>query len=243
MAMRLTPIGVGEAFDPLEPSSAALVEAEGFTLLIDCGHAAVLPLWRARPDPDSVDAIYLTHRHADHVLGLVPVLDRWGYQGRRRGLTILASAQVLEQLRGLLEVNGVPIDTRSAFPITLQIATETDHIGPFAVRVAPTQHAVPNHAIHLQSGGRRLAYSGDGRPTEAARALYADVHLLFQECFAPKAAEHLPFHCDLPTVRTIVGPERIGLYHVEAGLRDALRAQVAGDPRLFVPEAGVTIEV
>src|SRR4051794_29276145 len=89
--MRIELLGVGEAFDAEEPNAAALVEQDGFTLLIDCGHSAVSQLWRARPDPDAVDAVYLTHHHADHVLGLPAVINRWEFDGRRRDLLIVTT--------------------------------------------------------------------------------------------------------------------------------------------------------
>src|ERR1700710_1201468 len=132
--MRLTLLGVGEAFAPA-PNSAALVEASGFELLIDCGHAVPPALWRARPDLDAVDAVYLTHHHADHVLGLVPVIERWAVEGRTRALTVLTTIWGIEQLRRLFEAMSVPA---GAFPIHYEIAAETPTVGPFRLRQALT---------------------------------------------------------------------------------------------------------
>jgi ribonuclease BN (tRNA processing enzyme) len=81
--MEVTFLGVGEAFDPDEANASVLVQAGGFTLLIDCGHSAVSSLWRRCPEPDEIDAVYLTHHHGDHVLGRLPVLDRCASGGRR----------------------------------------------------------------------------------------------------------------------------------------------------------------
>lgn len=115
--MRLTMLGVGEAFDPAESSSAALVEADGFTLLIDCGHAVPMPLWTARPDPDAVDAIYLTHHHADHVLGLVPVIEHWAWRGRRAPLTIVTTAAGIDHLHRLFAAMDTPQGADCPFPV------------------------------------------------------------------------------------------------------------------------------
>jgi ribonuclease BN (tRNA processing enzyme) len=149
----------------------------------------------------------------------------------------------LDHLHRLFEASFIPTDPRSPFPVELRVVGEVGRIGPFEARTAPTQHGAPNHAIRLESNGRRLAYGGDGRPTEAALALYTDAQLLLHECFAPDAADGMPGHCDLPTLRAIAGPERIGLYHIRAGQRDTMRARVAGDPRLFVPDAGLRLTV
>ena len=237
--MRVTLLGVGEAFAP-EPNSAALVEASGFELLIDCGHAVPPALWRARPDLDALDAVYLTHHHADHVLGLVPVFERWAFEGRTRKLTVLTTIWGIEQLRRLFEAMSVPA---GAFPVHYEVAAETPMVGPFRLAQALTEHTTPNYAVRLEAGGRRLAWSGDGRPTAEAKHLYAEADLLFHECFFPEAEPTVSYHCDLPTVRKIRGPPRIGVYHVRDGDRGTMRKALAGDPRLFLPEAGETIEV
>ncbi|HYZ63876.1 MAG TPA: ribonuclease Z [Acetobacteraceae bacterium] len=235
--MRITLLGVGEAFDPAEPNSSALVEEDGFSLMIDCGHSVVAPFWRARPDPDAIDAIYFTHHHMDHILGLPPLIDRWAFEGRRKELLIVSSECGVDQLRRLLDLLGA----KPKFPIAYAVSADTRSIGPFATRFAPTGHPMPNHAILLACGGHSFAYSGDGQPTPESLALYRDADLLMHECFDPEPADN-PFHTDLPTVRVIAGPARIGLYHVHAGSRPALRHAIAGDPRLFVPDPGQVLE-
>jgi ribonuclease BN (tRNA processing enzyme) len=235
--VHVTPLGVGEAFDPAEPNASVLVEAAGYMLLIDCGHSAVAPLWRTCPAPNDVDAVYLTHQHADHVLGLIPVLDRWAYDGRSKALAIITSQKGIIQLQALLTAGFIAWDDRSPFPIHFRTAQETTHIGPFAASFAPTIHDVPNVAIRLDHAGRSFAYSGDGRPTAQSAALYDGVDLLLHECFVPQRADDLPFHCDLPTVLTLTGAARIGLYHIKASQRPAMREAVTAHHRVFVPEA------
>src|SRR3954453_12443846 len=100
--MRITLLGVGEAFDAEEPNSAALVQQDGFTLLIDCGHSAVAPTWRATPDPELVDGIYLTHPHLDHVLGVPAAIHRWDHEERKRELLVVASEAVNGLIRRML---------------------------------------------------------------------------------------------------------------------------------------------
>ena len=90
---------------PSTPSSRTLrhwSQQDGFTLLIDCGHSAVAPAWRATPDPELVDAIYVTHRHLDHVLGVPGAIHRWDYDGRRRELLVVATEAVIELVQRML---------------------------------------------------------------------------------------------------------------------------------------------
>lgn len=237
--MRVIPLGVGDAFDANEPNSSTLVEGDGFTLLIDCGHSAVAPLWRSRPDPEAIDAVYITHHHADHVLGLPSVMERWSWEGRSKELVILTTEWGECQLRQICALLGI----KPRFPICYRRLAETPSLGPFQLRTALTEHLVPNHAVQLTANGRCFAYSGDGRPTAASRALYAEADLLLHECWEPEPAPNIDFHSDLDTVRSIQGPQRIGLYHIRAGRRPAMAAAVQGDARLFVPEAGTPLDV
>lgn len=243
MAIGVTLIGVGEAFDPFEPNSSALVEAHGFTLLIDCGHSVATALWRRGLEPDAIDAIYLTHHHADHVLGLVPLLDRFGFAGRRRKLDIHTTRWGISHLRKLFEVGFVRLDDKSPFPLEFHVAGAGQDIGPFAVGLAPTVHAVATHAILLGADGRHFAYSGDGRPTPEALALYRQADVLMHECYASAPERNTPYHADLPMVAAIAGPQRIGLYHVGTSMHEEVRRKIAGDSRLFMAETGMTFTV
>lgn len=237
--MRVVPLGVGDAFDPDEANSSCLVEHAGFVLLIDCGHSVPGKLWRARPEPDAVDAVFLTHLHADHVGGLAPVIDSWSWAGRRKELVVHTTARGRAVVAALCDL----LDIHPRFAVRYVESGAADRLGPFALRTAPTEHPLPNLALRLEADGRRLAYSGDGRPTAASRALFADADLLLHECWQPDAAPEIGFHADLPTVRGIAGPPRIGLYHVKAGLRPAMRERLAGDPRLFLLEPGTVLAV
>ena len=241
--MDVTLLGVGEAFDADEPNSSVLVQADGYTLLIDCGHSVVAPLWRICPGAETVDAVYLTHHHADHVLGLIPVLDRWACDGRRKMLRIITSETGIGQIQALLDAGFIPWDDRSPFPIGFEAAHAGMEFGPLAAHFAPTTHALPNSAIRLDYAGRSFAYSGDGRPTPQSAALYDGADLLLHECFMPEKADHLPFHCDLPTVLRLGGVARIGLYHIKAGQRDAMRGAIRDYRHLFVPETGSRLTV
>ena len=68
--MRLTIIGCSGSFPgPDSPASCYLVEAEGFRLLIDLGSGALSALQRYAGLYD-IDAICVSHLHADHCLDL-----------------------------------------------------------------------------------------------------------------------------------------------------------------------------
>src|ERR671919_273244 len=70
--MRITVLGKSPAWqDAGGACSGYLVEDAGTTLLLDCGNGVFGKL-RARVDYTEIDAVLISHLHADHFLDLVP---------------------------------------------------------------------------------------------------------------------------------------------------------------------------
>lgn len=68
--MKLTFIGVGSAFALNNFQSNMLLETQDRRLLIDCGGDARFSLNRLGLGAADIDAVYISHLHADHVGGL-----------------------------------------------------------------------------------------------------------------------------------------------------------------------------
>lgn len=67
--MELKFLGVGDAFASSEHfnTSAILTENTGEHMLIDCGISTPIALEEAGYKPEDLDAVYISHLHADHV--------------------------------------------------------------------------------------------------------------------------------------------------------------------------------
>src|SRR5678815_1106385 len=70
-ALKVTLLGTGRpdpAIDRFGP--ATLVEAGKITLLFDCGRGASQRLWQLKTPLGKIDALFLTHLHSDHTVGI-----------------------------------------------------------------------------------------------------------------------------------------------------------------------------
>ena len=87
--MKVTLLGTGTPFPNAERfGSAILVEGAGTKLLFDCGRGVVLRLTQAGVSPKEIDALFLTHLHSDHVVGIPDLwLSGW-LLGRSKPLPI-----------------------------------------------------------------------------------------------------------------------------------------------------------
>ena len=64
-----------------------LMRAGGDRLLFDCGEGTQRQLLRSVGLPD-IDAVFITHFHADHWLGLPGMLKTFDLRDRERPLTV-----------------------------------------------------------------------------------------------------------------------------------------------------------
>jgi ribonuclease BN (tRNA processing enzyme) len=170
--MRMTPIGVGDAFSSLHYSSSVVLEAGGERLLIDCPHPIRKILREsAQLDVGDISAVALTHLHADHVSGLEG-MAYFAYYVVRRKLQLLAHPSVVERLwdghlagsmEQLLFEDGRRERKRfEDFFDWTELSTERPvTVGAFTVEARPTIHHIPTTAFRVRAGGRTLGYSAD----------------------------------------------------------------------------------
>jgi ribonuclease BN (tRNA processing enzyme) len=187
--VRLTVVGCsGSGPGPTSAASCYLVEQDGFRLLLDLGSGAFGTL-QALIDPDSVDAVYLSHLHADHCLDVAPMVVWHRYSGRssRRRVPLIAPAGADRRLAAAYGADGAPLTDVFDFAVTPVSAV----LGPFTVRTARTAHPVECHAVRLTARGSSLVYTGDTGPSRAVVDLAYGADVLLAEAAHPER-EGLP---------------------------------------------------
>jgi ribonuclease Z len=86
---------------------ATLIRRGGERLLVDCGEGTQRQLIRSVGLVD-LDEVFITHFHADHVLGLPGLLKTFGLQGRERSLTVYGPAGLEALFKVLAPLIGKP---------------------------------------------------------------------------------------------------------------------------------------
>lgn len=179
-------VGTGEAFDPDLPNVSMLYRGDR-SVLLDCGFSVPPALWRHTRDPNDIDAIWVSHQHADHSFGLAPLLVWMRVSGRQKPMEILGGPGTEAWLWPLLDI-GYPgaLDPQAAFPIHLRtIAPGTvERVGLMNLRTALTEHMVNNFAVRIDEGNSALFYSGDGAATEESLALMTGCTEVVHECYS-----------------------------------------------------------
>ncbi len=219
--MELTILGKSPAMpDKNGANSGYLIRHGGFTLLLDCG-SGVFSKLRALADPEEVDAVLITHVHADHTTDLIPFAHALSYfyepGGRRPALWgPPASASAFATLGGVF---GAEQLISSAFSLAEYDPGASLEIGPLAVRFTPVPHYVPAWACDLLADdGRRFTFGADCGPNDSIIELSSGTDLLMLE------STEGPYHHE---------PDQAG----QTGKRGHISAHEAGE---IAEQAGAT---
>jgi ribonuclease BN (tRNA processing enzyme) len=182
--VRLTIVGCsGSGPGPRSPASCYLVEHDGFRVLLDLGNGSFGVL-QGLADPATIDAVYLSHLHADHCLDVAPFIVWHRYSGRSRGrpVPLYAPAGADRRLAAAYYGDGAPLE--DVFDFTV-LTGEPFTVGPFAVSTARTAHPVECHAVRLTADGRSLVYTGDTGASAAVVELARGADVLLAEAAHP----------------------------------------------------------
>lgn len=182
--MQLTVVGCAGSYPNGESAASCyLVEHDGFALVVDLGSGALGPLHRYI-DPCAIDAVALSHLHADHFLDMCPlfVVRRYQPGGMCPPLPVYGPADTTERLQAAYGSEPEPL-LREVFDIR-EYPSDEFTVGPFTITTARVDHPVPCYAMRISAEGRSLVYSGDTAPCATLVELATDADVaLFEASF------------------------------------------------------------
>jgi ribonuclease BN (tRNA processing enzyme) len=184
--VKLTVVGCsGSVPAPWSAASCYLIQAphEGrtFSLVLDLGSGAFGPL-QSHLQPRDLDAVALTHLHADHFLDMTAlyVARKYGPGGPFGPIPVHGPAATADRLALAYDLPTEPGMTAEFGFVEWQPGQST-RIGPFEVRVEPVVHPVESYAVRVAHAGSSLVYSGDTGPSSALVELARGTDLLLCE--------------------------------------------------------------
>jgi ribonuclease BN (tRNA processing enzyme) len=244
--MQLTVLGCAGSFPgPESACSAYLVQAAGFTLLVDFGSGSLSALQRYA-DLYGVDAILLTHLHADHILDACSyvVVRRYAPGGPLPPVPVYAPAGAPDRIAAAYSAEAAPVDDVYTF---YSLQPGTFPIGPFTVTADRVNHPIETYGVRIEHAGRVLAYSSDTAPCEALLRLAEDADLFLCEASYLDGVDNPPgIHLtggEAGEAATKAGARRLLLTHLvaawggEASTVEAATAAFAGPVDVIRPGA------
>jgi ribonuclease BN (tRNA processing enzyme) len=197
--------------------------------LFDACPVALPHLKRMEVDLAAIEAVFISHFHADHLLGLPFFFLEYAHETRReKDLTVVGPPGIAQRVRTVMD-QCLPdlLDRDAGYRLRFREVedgawAEVSNVRYVARRV---DHApdFPCFGYRAEIAGRTLAYSGDSRMCDALVSLGEGADVFVLECTfwdASKVGAHL-YPDDIRELRRRLGPKpAFVLTHLDAGERD-----------------------
>jgi ribonuclease BN (tRNA processing enzyme) len=198
--VQITVLGKSPSWQDIDGAcSGYLVQEDGYALVLDCGNGVFSKLRRFRDYVD-VDAVLISHLHADHILDLVPFSYALTYAPRQQPVPVgrwpgtdnparpelHAPLGAGEMFRTLVGCWGPEDLIERAFHLHEYDGPDELKLGPLSVRFCEVPHFTRTWAVQISANGRRLTYSADTAPNEQLVSFAQNSDLLLCEGTLPR---------------------------------------------------------
>jgi ribonuclease BN (tRNA processing enzyme) len=199
--VRITVLGKSPSWQDADGAcSGYLIQKGDTSLVLDAGNGVFGKL-RRFVDYVDVDAVVISHLHADHFLDLVPYAYALTYAPRQQPVPVHRWAGTDDPARPVLHAPagagevfrqvcggwGAPDLIEKAFDLREYEVTTQVEVGPLRVRFAEVPHYLKTHAMEITAeGSGRFVFGADSRPTEDLIEFARGADLLMVEATLPR---------------------------------------------------------
>jgi len=181
--------------------SSLFFQTEDFNFLLDCGEGTSFSLLKYKIDPDLIDAVFISHAHADHLGGLFLMIQMMHLLKRKTSLEIYLPEETVRVVEICLDAFYLFPD-KISFPLNLQPVTDNfkfEREG-ITIQAHSNRHLMGNQktvktmklpnrmqcfCYGLKLDGKKIVYSGDIESEDDLIGIIDDADLLITECFHP----------------------------------------------------------
>jgi ribonuclease BN (tRNA processing enzyme) len=235
--MRLTVLGKSPAWQDVDGACSGYLVEDGDThVVLDCGNGVFGKL-RRFVDYVDVDAVVVSHLHADHFIDLVPYSYALIHAPRQQPVPVppwpgtdsparprlIAPPGAAATFRRVVGGWGSEDLIEQAFELEEYAAGDTVEVGPLRFSFSPVPHFVEAFGVTVSSrdGGGRFVYGADSRPAAELVELARDADLFLVEATLPRP--------ERSGVRGHLTAEEAGTHGREAGARRLVLTHISDE--------------
>src|SRR5215211_1022161 len=199
--MRITVLGKSPSWEDAGGACSGYLVEDGDTKLLDCGNGVFAKL-RQHLEYTQLDAVLISHLHADHILDVVPYAYALTYAPRQQPVPVggypgtdsparprlIAPGGAARCFRRLTGSWGSEELVENAFALEEYDPASTVEVGTLRATFKEVPHFTTTYAIDFQSsaGPGRFTYSADCRPGDELVEIASDTDLLLVEATLPR---------------------------------------------------------
>lgn len=231
--MKLLFLGAGSGLgtDPGNfQSNMLLITDKGEKLLIDCGTDIRFSLSQAHFKSHQVDAVYISHLHADHVGGLEWLAFQRKFGAKSKAPELIIHEQLVHQLwdnslsGGLKTLNEKEASLNDFFRVTV---VNDGQIFEWAglhlsfiktVHIHSNKHLIPSYGLYIQHNNKSFFITTDTQFTpDCFKKYYQEATLIFHDCETLRVPSGVHAHFNqLDTLDPEI-KAKLWLYHYNDG--------------------------
>lgn len=256
--MKIMFLGVGEACDERFPNTSIWLRAESHegqqrSILLDCGPTVTPLYFNQTRDPEELDAVWISHFHGDHFLGVPTLLLRLWEMKRQKPLTFVGQAGIGQLIEKTMELAYPGFLDKLTYALVFHEVVP--HQGTLEIlglswRFAENGHGMTDLAVRIENGQNCLFYSGDGSPTAQTLAAAEHCSLIVHEAF--DLEENTPGHGTIAKCIAFARKARaarLALVHIQRDVRKNNYQEIldtidaVDDFAILLPQPGDEIEL
>ncbi|MFJ6615589.1 MBL fold metallo-hydrolase [Streptomyces sp. NPDC091289] len=187
---RMTVLGCATPYASVDnPCSGYLVSADGARVWVDAGSGTLAELQR-HVRLDELDAIWISHLHADHSADLLTAYYGLLFADIRLAapIPLYGPPGIADRLAHFLTNTGSRSPVESAFAVEELHDGHHVRVGALTLTSRAVEHGIPAFALRVDDpAGRSLVYSGDTAPCPALTGLADGCDVLLCEAESDRA--------------------------------------------------------
>jgi ribonuclease Z len=263
--IEVTFIGTGSAMPPIGRGNTCFtVRTEGLLFLADAGPTVFSDLQRAGIDPSQVNAVFLSHGHADHILGFPQLALLAKFEVKAQPLQVYCTSAVREAVSSITRLTfpeardiverfrwvELAEGPRQSYELTDNVVLTTEMV------FGPPYMPVLGLRLDFNKQHVSLAFSADTAPSDTFASMATGCDLLIHEAsfsatLQPDVSPQMVFHSDARQAGQIAArakAKRLALVHLSqmsGNHRRVLTAEAAENFKglILVPDDGDVIQL
>jgi ribonuclease BN (tRNA processing enzyme) len=227
MGLDLTVLGCATPYPSADnPCSGYLVSHNNTRMWMDAG-TGTLGALQHHTGLAAIDAIWISHLHADHSADLLTAYYALLFADIERDpIPLYGPPGIADRLAGFLTNGPRRSPVEDAFAITELHDGHQTTVDELQLTTRAVQHGIPAFAVRIEAEGRSLTFSGDTAPCQSLVELARDTDVLLCEAESAEKTQDMAHHT----------PEDAGATATEANARRLIVTHVG---RFLTPQEAV----
>ncbi len=238
--MKVHVIGSGWAVPQENKSKTSILLRDEHNILFDCGGDVAKAFSFFGLDENELDAVFISHKHLDHLSGLSSLLHCLWLSDREKKLPIYSNQETLNLLNELIKLHD--LDTK--LDLEMNLLRDKGKVNEFGVKHCLVEHQVETTAFRYKD----VSFSGDTKPCGSFIDLAQDSDLLIHEATYPSGKEkeaHEYGHSsikDALEVKNKTNSNNLAIIHTSP-IVDATKEIKGIDDNILLPQDYTTIQI